>query len=185
VNRALARVAQMRDTGAIAGGAAAFGVSLSALPNTPQSVQLTGGAGTATAIINYAKLTHPTAACAVADGGAGNGPSAGDVLYGYTYVGTNMESSPSPLVHYTAPGGKNASLSGITTGPGGTTSRNIYRCIAGQTQLRLVGNLAGNVATTYTDSVLDGALAAVTFNKIAVAYTGDPGASTIDVDAVI
>jgi hypothetical protein len=51
-------------------------------------------------------------------------------------------------------------LSSIGIGPSGTTDRKIYRTVAGGAQLKLVTTLAGNVATTYTDSTADGSLGA-------------------------
>jgi len=52
-----------------------------------------------------------------------------------------------------------AALSGIAIGPSGTTSRNVYRTVAGGSQLKLQQSIANNTATTgVTDSTADAAL---------------------------
>lgn len=49
----------------------------------------------------------------------------------------------------------------IPVGPAGTTDRKVYRTVAGDAgDHLLVDTVAGNVATTYTDNVADGALGA-------------------------
>lgn len=51
-------------------------------------------------------------------------------------------------------------LSSIPIGPAGTTDREIYRTPIGSAQLELVTTIAGNTATTYTDSTPDASLGA-------------------------
>jgi len=51
-------------------------------------------------------------------------------------------------------------LSGIATGPTGTTGRKVYRSAVNGTALKLVTTLANNTATTYTDAAADSALGA-------------------------
>lgn len=90
-------------------------------------------------------------------------------------------------------------LTAIPVGPTGTTARKIYRTVAGDTGSRLlVGTLAGNVATTFTDNVADGALGATVpsgntasspdawldglsqLRQVWWPYTGDQGEDPID-----
>jgi hypothetical protein len=52
------------------------------------------------------------------------------------------------------------SLSGITTGPSGTTGRKIYRTAAGGSQLKLLTTFADVVTTTYADTTADASLGA-------------------------
>jgi hypothetical protein len=52
------------------------------------------------------------------------------------------------------------SLSGIAIGPGGTTSRKLYRTVAGGAQLKLLATLADNTTTDVVDTVGDGSLGA-------------------------
>lgn len=63
-----------------------------------------------------------------------------------------------PLTIVTAP--KQVLLSEIQLGPTGTTDRKIFRTEAGGSVHKLVGTLAGNVATVFTDDVADSALGA-------------------------
>lgn len=52
-------------------------------------------------------------------------------------------------------------LTNIPLGPTGTTGRNIYRTVAGDTgNPKLVGSIADNVTTIFTDNVADGSLGA-------------------------
>jgi hypothetical protein len=51
-------------------------------------------------------------------------------------------------------------LSGISTGPSGTTARNIYRTTAGGSTMRLLATLANNSTTSYTDTAADASLGA-------------------------
>jgi hypothetical protein len=67
--------------------------------------------------------------------------------------GATAEPSANPTVQQTA-------LTGIAIGPTGTTSRKVYRTVAGGSQLKLVTTIANNTATTYTDSTADGSLGA-------------------------
>jgi hypothetical protein len=55
---------------------------------------------------------------------------------------------------------QHASLSAITIGPSGTTSRKVYRTAAGGTQLKLLTTIADNVTTVLTDSSADSSLGA-------------------------
>ena len=51
-------------------------------------------------------------------------------------------------------------LSGIQTGPVGTTARNLYRTTSGTETLKLVTTINDNTTSVYDDSVADGALGA-------------------------
>jgi hypothetical protein len=50
------------------------------------------------------------------------------------------------------------SLSAISVGPSGTTSRKVYRTVAAGSQLKLLTTIADNTTLTYTDSTADAAL---------------------------
>lgn len=56
--------------------------------------------------------------------------------------------------------GNQATLSGIATGPTGTTARKVYRTAADLSQLKLQSTIANNTGTTLTDSTADGSLGA-------------------------
>lgn len=51
-------------------------------------------------------------------------------------------------------------ISGIATGPSGTTARTVYRTIVNGSQLKLLSTLANNTTTTLVDSTADGSLGA-------------------------
>lgn len=53
-----------------------------------------------------------------------------------------------------------AAIGGIAIGPSATTSRKVYRTVAGGTQLKLHSTIANNTATTLTDSTADASLGA-------------------------
>ncbi len=53
-----------------------------------------------------------------------------------------------------------AALSGIAVGPTGTTSRKLYRTVAGGSQLKLLATIGDNTTTTATDSTADAGLGA-------------------------
>jgi hypothetical protein len=52
------------------------------------------------------------------------------------------------------------SLTGISVGPTGVTSRKVYRSAAGVAQLQLLATIADNTTTIYTDSTADASLGA-------------------------
>lgn len=51
-------------------------------------------------------------------------------------------------------------LSAVPVGPTGTTSRKIYRTVAGGSVYKLSGSIANNSGTTYTDNIADASLGA-------------------------
>jgi hypothetical protein len=61
-----------------------------------------------------------------------------------------------PTVNTTGSGQIN--LTGIPTGPTGTTARKIYRTAAGGSEFRLAATISNNSATTHTDNVGDSSL---------------------------
>jgi len=61
-----------------------------------------------------------------------------------------------PLV--STAGGQQVSLSSIDVGPTGTTSRRIYRTLAGGNDYLYAGTIHNNTATTYTDNLPDNSL---------------------------
>jgi hypothetical protein len=102
----------------------------------------------------------------VAPGGAaavGAGLSVGDYQYMYTSVSADGESLPSPAsatITTTGPNSK-INVTGILAGVAGTTSRRLYRTVVGATGPFLFCTaIAGNVTTTFADTVADVALGA-------------------------
>lgn len=55
---------------------------------------------------------------------------------------------------------KRVSLSDVTVGSTGVTSRKVYRTVVGGAQLKLVATIADNTTTIYTDTTADGSLGA-------------------------
>lgn len=101
--------------------------------------------------------------------------------WAYTWGTPTGETLPSPLeAPFSGPGvGGGGPFKGIMTvpvGPLGTTSRKIYRTVAGGSQLKLVRTIADNVTTAADDTVADGDLGAnvpttntATANQVALA----------------
>jgi len=110
--------------------------------------------------------------------------------WAYTWGTPTGETLPSPLeAPFSGPGvGGGGPFKGIMTvpvGPLGTTSRKIYRTVAGGSQLKLVRTIADNVTTAADDTVADGDLGANvpttnTATFATVALTGIPlGAANV------
>jgi len=105
-------------------------------------------------------------ACAAALAGAGAG-SVDDGTHSYkitftTAAGETYGGTVSNIVTVAdkSTNGKVA-LTGVQKGPTGTTSRKIYRTVAGDTgDYKLVDTIADNTTTTYTDNIADAALGA-------------------------
>lgn len=114
----------------------------------------------ATAIATRLTVAAPTAALTAGAPTAGGAVDAGLHLYAYTNVSGETESAPSPLASVAVSAGSQmVPLSGILTGPPGTTARNIYRTAAGASgALLLLATLSDNVTTAYTDTLADSAL---------------------------
>lgn len=107
-----------------------------------------------------APLTAPTAVA----GGAGN-VNAGSHTWSVVFVRavvaplSNAESGASPSATLNLAVNSQVNLSNVPLGPAGTTARNIYRTVLGQTIPRLVGSIPDNVTTVFTDNVADATLA--------------------------
>ncbi|OGH60304.1 MAG: flagellar hook-associated protein FlgK [Candidatus Lindowbacteria bacterium RIFCSPLOWO2_12_FULL_62_27] len=87
----------------------------------------------------------------------------GTHTYVVTYVDSNgVESLPGPpSAVVTLSTASQVSLSGIPTGPTGTASRKIYRTLEGNSPaFRLVGTIADNTTTSFTDNVPNAGLGA-------------------------
>jgi hypothetical protein len=75
------------------------------------------------------------------------------------YMGAVYDGNLGGANHPTAALGT-MNLSGIPTGPTGTTARRLYRTVAGGTQLLLLATIADNTTTTYSDTKADATLGA-------------------------
>jgi hypothetical protein len=83
--------------------------------------------------------------------------------WAYTWVTATGETVPGPtyLISSFGPGGPYyLQMTAIAVGPVGTTARNIYRTAASSAQLKYVGQIANNTATTFDDHIVDGSLGA-------------------------
>lgn len=157
----------------LVGNSATFVISMN-LPRLNDQYQITVGNAEdglfATKIAHRYRATLNSAApkpssapsAALAGAGAGN-VNNGTHAYTYSYIINGVEtgeSAPSgvvTVVDHTVNG--QVSVTGITTGPSGTTARRVYRTIAGNTGNRLlVATIADNVTTTLTDNIADGSL---------------------------
>jgi len=113
-----------------------------------------------------APSTAPTAALLLASGNV----TAGTHSYRITFVdGHDYESSPSPASNIITADAthQQVSLSSIPIGPTasgedglfGVAKRRVYRTVAGNTGSgKLVGEIADNTTTVFTDNVADGSL---------------------------
>jgi hypothetical protein len=92
-------------------------------------------------------------------------------LVGLYPNGTMGYANPGNIIIFTVDGGsfiythstatvERVSLSGVAVGPSGTTSRKLYRTVAGGAQLKLLATLADNTTTDVVDIVGDGSLGA-------------------------
>jgi len=104
------------------------------------------------------------AACigALAGDGAGNVEN-GTHSYKVTFVTASGETTGSSKSNVVTVADKTANgqvdLTGIAVGPTGTTSRIVYRTVAGDAgDYKLLTTLGNNTATTYTDNVADASL---------------------------
>ena len=105
-----------------------------------------------------------------ANASTGAGLGVGAYQYATTFLTPGGETTPSPLASVsTTSGNQQVSLGGIPLGgpatsmPGvaanSVTGRNLYRGLAGGTQLFLLTTLADNVTTSYSDTIPDSQLA--------------------------
>lgn len=118
-----------------------------------------------TALVTYtlrhAVLEGPAAPTAAA-GAAGN-VDVGAHSWVITFVNATGESLPSAASTAVtiSSSAKQVDLTGVSLGPSGTTSRKIYRTTAGDLgDYKLVGTIANNTATTFSDNVADASLGA-------------------------
>jgi hypothetical protein len=90
--------------------------------------------------------------------------TAGTHSYKATFVnaaGESLPSATSSVITCVTATGQTVPLSSVPLGPLGTTSRNIYRTIAGNGgSYLLLTTLANNTATTFSDTIADGSLGA-------------------------
>src|ERR1041384_5900937 len=111
---------------------------------------------------HYCGPDRPTNAPAAANGGAGN-VEAGTHQWAVTFVDTTTglpphESGLGPATSLLVVGASSIDLTGIPIGPAGTVGRKVYRTRLGKSDFCLVGTIANNTATTFTDTRADAAL---------------------------
>jgi hypothetical protein len=76
-------------------------------------------------------------------------------------------------------------LSGISTGPSGTSARKIYRTARNGTTFKLLTTLADNTTTTYLDNTVDGSLGAnLTTTDSVGASIGDASLTLVDLSQI-
>ncbi len=95
---------------------------------------------------------------------SGGSCTAGTHTYRYTYVINGVESLPSAsssVATCVTTTGQTVPLTAVLAGPTGTTARKVYKTIAGNTGAwKLIGTIADNTTTTFSDTVADGSLGA-------------------------
>lgn len=179
------------------GGGSLVGPGLS--PDTPLVASPASGVGVTAGVHEYAFTfvtasgeSLPSTSTAITTGTAdyvpptalGHGAvigagvlGVGTYQWGYTVVDGAGETPVSPILSvFLAGTNLQVPLTGIGVGPGGTTSRKIYRTVANGTQLKLVTTIADNVTTTYSDAtVTDGALGV----NLPITYAGQVALSSI------
>jgi len=111
--------------------------------------------------IKSVKIVPPAPTAVIA---AGAGVTAGLHSYRVTFVAGGVETNGgAPSAQVTTSGANlQVNLSNVPIGPTGTTARNIYRTVAGDTgSHKLQQTIANNTSTTATDNTPDGSLGAV------------------------
>lgn len=92
----------------------------------------------------------------------GSGLGVGSYSYGFTYVdGNGMEAPISGLSSVTTTSSNAQVQATLSTGPGGTVTRNIYRTKVSSGQLYFLQTINDNVTTTFTDSAADTSLTTI------------------------
>jgi uncharacterized phage protein gp47/JayE len=95
----------------------------------------------------------PTAPVAAVSATAG--VLSGTYEYCVTFVTAAGETLPSAISNPVSPVSKQVNLTAVPLGGVGTTARNIYRDKNGDQNFRLVGTIANNTATIFTDNMSD------------------------------
>lgn len=117
--------------------------------------------------LNFVAVGSPSALTAGAPT-AGGSCTAGTHSYKATFVnqfGETLPSATSNIITCVTTSGQTVPLSGIPVGPTGTTGRNVYRTVTGNTgnyllDCALSPCIADNSTTTYGDTIVDGSLGA-------------------------
>lgn len=132
--------------------------------------------GKRTAGVYLTGVASPLVGLAAGTPTAGGSCTTGTHSYKFTDVNGTGETLPSP-VSSTITCGANATvpLTAISVGPGDTTSRKVYRTIAGNTgNWLLLTTIADNTTTTFSDTVADGSLGAAAPSASTAWPTGTP-----------
>lgn len=108
-------------------------------------------------------IADPKSTLTAADAGtAGNPNGAYEYAFSFTCVnavGQPGETSPSPVASVTVVSHE-VLLTGIPLGPIGTTGRNIYRSVAGGSELKLLASILDNTTSKFLDNATDASLGA-------------------------
>jgi hypothetical protein len=109
-------------------------------------------------------IDAPTVGAFAGVSGSGGNVDVGAHDYAVTFVGGAGETTGSAHITVTvATSAKQVNLTGIPTGPNGTTARKLYRSAAGTTSpMKLLTTLSDNTTTAFTDNVADASLSATT-----------------------
>ncbi len=103
-------------------------------------------------------------ACTATDTGTAGNVDVGAHSWKVTFVTANGETTLGTVSNVVtiASSAKQVSLTYVPLGGGGTTARNIYRTVAGDTgDYKYVGQIANNTGTSFTDNVADASLGSV------------------------
>lgn len=123
--------------------------------NPPGTIQINGFDFANMVVRLIPGPAEPVSAPTAAINGAGN-IDAGAHSWKVSFVTLAGESTGGPVSNVLVLGGASeVGLTGIPTGPAGTTARNIYRTLAGGGKYYLVDTINNNIATTYTDNLDD------------------------------
>jgi len=143
-----------------------------------------GSLGAAAPSSNDTAIADPVNIATAALAGTAGNVTAGTHSWKYTWVTAVGESTGPAKSNVVSVADQNVdgqvNLAGIALGPTGTTSRKVYRTVAGDGgNYKLVGTIANNTETTYTDNVADGSLGADMPGANATELT-DPAATCDD-----
>ncbi|MGH7142282.1 MAG: hypothetical protein ACREF5_02315 [Candidatus Saccharimonadales bacterium] len=122
----------------------AAGATVLATDTTSNTVNLSGN-------LNFTQVAAPTTAPTVAVGSAGS--LSGTYYYVVTYVTASGQTNYGPVSALVSPSSQEVNLTVVPVSPSNlVTARDIYRGTSSTGPFDLVGSIANNTATTYTDN---------------------------------